>query len=117
MIWEGRFLGGMRKWPQGWLFQCQTNGSLQLEWVVAESKKKKKSKMRWFGQHVIRLWKSLRVIVVSKFRCVQKGKYLRKHFFTEGVVKHRNRLLRDVVDAQGLSAFRSDLYNALNNTL
>lgn len=46
-----------------------------------------------------------------------KRKYFRKHFFTEGVVKHWNSVLREVVDAQGVSAFKSGLDDALNNTL
>ncbi|KFR08693.1 hypothetical protein Y956_01070, partial [Nipponia nippon] len=42
---------------------------------------------------------------------------IRKHFFTERVVKHWNRLPREVVDAPGLSAFKRRLDNALNNML
>ncbi|KAK4815423.1 hypothetical protein QYF61_001411 [Mycteria americana] len=41
---------------------------------------------------------------------------IRKHFFTERVVKHWNRLPREVVDAPSLSVFRRHLDNALNNT-
>ncbi|KAK4815744.1 LOW QUALITY PROTEIN: hypothetical protein QYF61_006782 [Mycteria americana] len=40
---------------------------------------------------------------------------IRMHFFTEGVVKHWNRLPREVVDAPSLSAFKRHLDNALNN--
>ncbi|KFW68946.1 hypothetical protein AS28_12450, partial [Pygoscelis adeliae] len=42
---------------------------------------------------------------------------IRKHFFTERVVKHWNRLPRDVVDAPSPSVFKSRLDNALNNML
>ncbi|KAK4806855.1 hypothetical protein QYF61_012576 [Mycteria americana] len=42
---------------------------------------------------------------------------IRKHFFTERVVKHWNRLPREVVDAPSLSVFKRPLDNALNNTL
>ncbi|KAK4817100.1 hypothetical protein QYF61_027963 [Mycteria americana] len=42
---------------------------------------------------------------------------IRKHFFTEGVVKHWNRLPREVVDAPSLSVFKRHLENALNNIL
>ena len=42
---------------------------------------------------------------------------MRKHFFTEKVVKHWNRLPSEVVDAQTLSVFKRHLDNALNNTL
>ncbi|KAK4819469.1 hypothetical protein QYF61_004695 [Mycteria americana] len=40
---------------------------------------------------------------------------IRKHFFTERVVKHR--LPREVVDAPSLSVFKRHLDNALNNML
>ena len=40
---------------------------------------------------------------------------IRKHFFTERVVKHCNRLPREVVDAPSLSVFKRHLDNALNN--
>jgi len=42
---------------------------------------------------------------------------IRKHFFTERVVKHWNRLPREVVDAPSLSAFKRHLDTALNNML
>ena len=42
---------------------------------------------------------------------------IRKHFFTERVVKHWNRLPGEVVDAPSLSVFKRHLDNALNNML
>lgn len=42
---------------------------------------------------------------------------VRKHFFSERVVKHWNRLSRKVVEAPSLSAFKRHLDNALNNVL
>ena len=42
---------------------------------------------------------------------------VRKHLFTERVVKHWNRLPREVVDAPCLSVFKRHLENALNNML
>ncbi|KFW65281.1 hypothetical protein AS28_02201, partial [Pygoscelis adeliae] len=42
---------------------------------------------------------------------------MRKHFFTERVLKHWNRLPREVVDAQSLSVIKRHLDNALNNML
>ncbi|KAK4807129.1 hypothetical protein QYF61_018470 [Mycteria americana] len=42
---------------------------------------------------------------------------IRKHFFTKRVVKHWNRLPREVVDAPSLSVFKRHLDNALNNML
>ena len=39
---------------------------------------------------------------------------IRKHFFTEAVVKHWNMLPREVVDAPSLSLFQRHLENALN---
>ena len=42
---------------------------------------------------------------------------MRKHFFTKSVVKHWNRLPREVVDAPCLSVFKRHLDNALNNVL
>ena len=42
---------------------------------------------------------------------------MRKHFFPKRVVKHWNRLPREVVDAARLSVFKRHLDNALNNML
>ena len=42
---------------------------------------------------------------------------IRKHFFTERMVKHWNRLPREVVDAPCQSLFQRHLDNALNNRL
>ena len=42
---------------------------------------------------------------------------IRKHFFTERVVKHWNRLPREVVGAPNLSVFKRHLGNVLNNRL
>ena len=42
---------------------------------------------------------------------------MRKHFFTERVVTHWNRLPRDVVNVPGLSVFKRHLDNVLNNML
>ncbi|KAK4824876.1 hypothetical protein QYF61_021083 [Mycteria americana] len=42
---------------------------------------------------------------------------IRKHFFTERVAKHWNRLPKEVVDAPSLSVFKRHLDNALNNML
>jgi len=42
---------------------------------------------------------------------------IRQHFFTERVVKHWNRLPREVVNAPSLSVFKRHLDNALNNIL
>ncbi|KFV99539.1 hypothetical protein N327_10792, partial [Fulmarus glacialis] len=39
---------------------------------------------------------------------------IRKHFFTESVVKHWTRLPREVDDVPSLSVFRRHLDNALN---
>ncbi|KFQ94121.1 hypothetical protein Y956_10309, partial [Nipponia nippon] len=43
--------------------------------------------------------------------------HIRKHFFTNRVVRHWNRLPREVVDAPSLSVFKRHLDNALNNML
>ncbi|GAB0176695.1 hypothetical protein GRJ2_000134700 [Grus japonensis] len=54
----------------------------------------------------------------SKLR--QKGWFkldIRKHFFTKRMVKHWNRLPREVVNAPNLSVFKRHLDNALNNML
>jgi len=42
---------------------------------------------------------------------------IRKHFVSERVFKHWNRLPREVVNAQTLSVFKRHLDNALNNML
>ena len=42
---------------------------------------------------------------------------IRKHFFTVRIVRHWNRLLREVVDTPWLSVFKRHLDNAINNTL
>jgi len=42
---------------------------------------------------------------------------IRKHFFTESVVKHWSRLPKGVVDAPSLSVFKRHLDNALNSAL
>jgi len=42
---------------------------------------------------------------------------LRKHFLTERVGKHWNRLPREAVDATTLSVFKRHLDKALNNVL
>ena len=42
---------------------------------------------------------------------------IRKHFFTERVVKHCNRFPRKVVNAPCLSVFKRYLDNALNSML
>ncbi|KAK4810716.1 hypothetical protein QYF61_007690 [Mycteria americana] len=42
---------------------------------------------------------------------------IRKHFFTERVIKHWNRLPREVVDAPSLSVFKRHLDSALNTML
>ncbi|KFP97364.1 hypothetical protein N329_11839, partial [Haliaeetus albicilla] len=42
---------------------------------------------------------------------------IRKHFFTERVVKHWNRLPREVFDAPSLSVFKRHLDNAIDSML
>ncbi|KFP12796.1 hypothetical protein Z169_07677, partial [Egretta garzetta] len=42
---------------------------------------------------------------------------LRKKFFTTGVVKHWNRLPREVVEAPSLEAFKARLDGALSNLI
>ncbi|KFQ15771.1 hypothetical protein N330_08435, partial [Leptosomus discolor] len=42
---------------------------------------------------------------------------IRKHFFTEKVLKCWNRLPREVGDAPSLSVFKKHLDNGLNNML
>jgi len=42
---------------------------------------------------------------------------IRKHFFAKSMVKHWNRLPRDVVGARCLSVFKRHSDNALNNLL
>lgn len=42
---------------------------------------------------------------------------VRRHAFTERVVKHWNRLARETVNAPSLSAFERHLDNALNDKL
>ena len=52
--------------------------------------------------------------------CISEGRFsldIRKHFFTKRVLKHCNRLPREVVGAPCLSAFQRHLDNALNNML
>lgn len=56
-------------------------------------------------------------ITLTKGGEVMFGLDIRKHFFTEKVVKHWNKLLREVVDARRLSVFKRQLDNALNNML
>ena len=53
----------------------------------------------------------------SKLRQERFRLGIRKHFFTERVVKHWNRLPREVVDAASLSVFNRHLDNAFNNML
>ncbi|KFV18736.1 hypothetical protein N340_02939, partial [Tauraco erythrolophus] len=43
--------------------------------------------------------------------------YLRKKFFTLRVVKHWNRLLREVVDVPSLEVFEARLDEALSNLI
>lgn len=40
---------------------------------------------------------------------------IRKHFFTKSVVKHCNKLPKEVVDVPSLSMFKRHLDNALSN--
>jgi len=42
---------------------------------------------------------------------------IRKHFFIKTVVKHCNRLAREVFDSSSLSVFKRHLDNAINNSL
>jgi len=42
---------------------------------------------------------------------------IRKYFFTKRVVKPRNRLPREAINAPSLSVFETHLHNALNNRL
>ena len=53
----------------------------------------------------------------SKLRQGRFRLHIRKHFFTERVVKRCNRLPRAVIDAPCLSVFKRHLDNALNNML
>ena len=51
---------------------------------------------------------------------LHQGKFrpdIMKHFFTERVIKHWNRLPGEAVDAPSLSLFKRHLDNALNNML
>ena len=53
----------------------------------------------------------------SKVRQGTFRRDLRKHFFTERVVKHWNGLPREVVDAPSLSVFKRRVDNALSSML
>ncbi|KFO94115.1 hypothetical protein N320_09355, partial [Buceros rhinoceros silvestris] len=51
---------------------------------------------------------------------LHQGKFrldIRKHFFTKRMVKHWNRLPREVIDVPSLSGFKRYMDNALNSML
>lgn len=53
----------------------------------------------------------------SKLQQKRFRAHIRKHFFSGRVVKHWNRLSREVVEAPSLAAFKRYLDNVLNNML
>ena len=58
--------------------------------------------------------------VIGDVAMLHHGRFrldIRKHFFTEGVVKYWTRFPRDMTDAPSLSLFERHLDNALNNML